>query len=245
MTRVGKRGKRTVISETHVPAERDAFLKVVARSRPIVTKESFVLGRCRGRTVLDVGCINHSAATALALGDRWLHKQLTEVAASVVGLDFLAEDAAVLNEAGYAIEVADAERFDLSRQFDVVVAGDVLEHLANLGEFLERARSHMHPASDLVITTPNPFSFAQMMQVLIRRRVVVNREHRVWLDPSVIFELLEKSGFRITEFSWIDSDPEFVPTTLATKILAAVSRTAGWLQPLCRPNYGVVAQIAP
>jgi 2-polyprenyl-3-methyl-5-hydroxy-6-metoxy-1,4-benzoquinol methylase len=178
------------------------------------------------------------------LGDRWLHGRIVEVAQSAVGLDLLTADAAQLNEAGYSIHVADAETFELGRRFDVIVAGDVLEHLSNPGRFLERARAHMHPGSDLVITTPNPFAFAQMMHVLIRRQVVVNREHTVWMDPSVIFELLGRAAFQITRFAWIDSDPEFVPTTLLTKALDVASRIAGRIQPLCRPNYGLVARFA-
>jgi 2-polyprenyl-3-methyl-5-hydroxy-6-metoxy-1,4-benzoquinol methylase len=221
-----------------------AFLDLAAQRRPIRDKADVVLSLCAGQSVLDVGCINHSAANALSLGSSWLHRRIRDVAESVTGLDLLATDAAALNEQGYDIVVADAQDFDLGRTFDVVVGADVIEHLTNPGGFLRSARRHMGPDSLLVLTTPNPFAFGQVMQVLLRGRVVVNGEHTMWLDPAVAFELLEREGLEITDIHWIDSDPNARPSTFRTKVLAAAETAVGRIRPISRANYALVARVA-
>lgn len=225
-------------------AARTRFLEQAAHSRPVVRKDEFIIERCAARAVLDIGCINHSAEYALSLGDRWLHDRIRRVAASTCGLDTLESEAARLRDAGYDIAVADAQSFDLGTRFDVVVAADVIEHLSDLGSFLRSVRRHMTDVSALIITTPNPFAIAQMLQVTLRGRAVVNAEHTVWLDPNVLYELLQREGFEIVEFAWIDSDPEFVPATLATRLLQSVSKLVARYRPLCNDNYAVVARIS-
>lgn len=238
--------RRTVNRVLDVPSPdppRTSFLADANRRRPIVGKTDLILSHCTDRTVLDIGCINHSADNAVALGDDWLHHRIRGVARSVTGVDMLAGDAAVLNERGYDIEAADAQNFDLGQTFDVVVAADVIEHLTNLSGFLRSARRHMHQGSTFILTTPNPFAFAQMMQVLLRGRAVVNAEHTIWLDPSVAYELLSREGLRPAELLWIESDPGVGAETWATRLLSLAAAAAGRLRPLVRANYAVVARL--
>lgn len=225
-------------------AARSAFLQHGSERSPIVPKGDFVVGHCHGREVLDVGCINHSAAVAIEMGDEWLHRRIQRVARSVTGLDILAADAQELNERGYDIVVADAQDFDLGRTFDVVVGGDIIEHLSDIGGFLRSVRRHMTTDSLLVLTTPNPFDFAQMMQVVFRGRAVVNAEHTVWIDPSVMYELLSREGLAPVSLCWIDSDPGVRPPAGAARALHTAARLVGRARPMARANYAVVARIA-
>jgi 2-polyprenyl-3-methyl-5-hydroxy-6-metoxy-1,4-benzoquinol methylase len=235
---------RASLNLPQASAGREQFLDAAARAREIVPKEDFVLERCRDRQVLDIGCINHSADNALALGDAWLHARIRGVAASVVGLDVLEADSAALNERGYDIVVGDAQDFQLDRTFDVVVAADVIEHLTDIGSFLRSVRRHLHAGSELVLTTPNPFSFAQMMQVLLRGRAVVNAQHTVWLDPAVLYALLDREGYEIADLQWIDSDPHYRHETVPTRLLERAATLVGRRRPLCNANYAVVARVA-
>lgn len=225
-------------------ADRTEFINRIARQRAVIDKAELICDICRGRRVLDVGCINHSAEVALDQGERWLHHRIKRVAGSATGLDLLAEDAAALNARGYEIIVGDAQAFDLNRTFDVVVAADLIEHITNAAGFLKSALSHMDEQSILVLTTPNPFDFSQMMQVLVRGRAVVNAEHTMWLDPGVMFETLQREGLRVTRFEWIESDPEYRPETWPTKLLERTSAAVRRFRPLVRANYAVVAQRA-
>ena len=52
--------------------------------------------------------------------------------------------------------MGDAEHFALDRQFDTIVAGDLIEHLGNVEGFLKSVMGCLAPGGKLVIQTPNP-----------------------------------------------------------------------------------------
>jgi SAM-dependent methyltransferase len=222
--------------------DRAAFVRMVRAPSVTIEKGELIVRLCRDRCVLDVGCIDHSAGAAIALGPKWLHERIRAVARELVGLDILADDAARLNEIGYRIVADDAERFDLGRTFDVVVCGDIIEHVSNVGLFLRRVRAHMHDGSLAVITTPNPFSIEQAVRAVMRNEIYVNDQHTAWLDPQVMYETASRSGFRVSEFYWLDTAYRFpltggwVMPRLANAFSGAVMR----MRPLCRRDYAVV-----
>ena len=43
----------------------------------------------------------------------------------------------------------------LGRKFDVIVTGEILEHLPNQGLFLENAERHLKKKGVQILTTPN------------------------------------------------------------------------------------------
>lgn len=181
------------------------FYGCVRTLRKTVRKEELISGLCHGKEVLDIGCIDHSYRTALDLGDDWLHGKIKGVAEKVTGLDILAEDAAVLNGLGFDIIVADAENFDTGKKYDVINAGDIIEHLSNIGSFLDCVGRHLKDNGIAIITTPNPFNIEQFCSILFSDSVVVNDQHTVWMDPMVFWQMATRHGFEVTEFFWIET----------------------------------------
>ncbi|MGE0877280.1 MAG: class I SAM-dependent methyltransferase [Acidimicrobiia bacterium] len=210
-----------------------------------VSKRDFILRECRGRRVLDIGCIDHSAATAVALGERWLHHEITAQAESVVGIDYLAADAEALRLRGYNIVSANAEDLDLGEQFDVLVAGDLVEHLLNVGRFLASCRRHMRRDSRLILTTPNPFNIEQVGHVLRSGAPKVNAEHVAWIDPVTMRQLAERCGFKIVSFAWLDTDYafDFSKRSIRGRIANTAVRIAHRRYPALRRDFGVVLQL--
>src|SRR3990172_3495588 len=91
-----------------VSMDRFALGYKIRTSEPI-NKEAFIQEKCRGKTVLDLGCIRHSAE--FALGDlNWLHKKIKEVAEEVIGVDYLDGEIEKLQDAGYHIHFADVTK---------------------------------------------------------------------------------------------------------------------------------------
>ena len=93
----------------------------------IADRVEFLTGRCRGKHVLDIGCVAHDEARLG--GDDWLHAHLARAAATCVGVDILEAGVAAVNAAGY-----DAVAHDLTGglgplaargPFDVIVAGQL------------------------------------------------------------------------------------------------------------------------
>lgn len=225
----------------------DTYLRHVQAGGPELEKNAFLVDLARGRDVLDIGCIDHSASTALELGDSWLHKQVKDAARRLVGLDMLETEAAALRELGYDIRIGDAERFLLGEQFDLVIAGDLIEHLANPGMFLGSVREHLTPKGHLVITTPNPFNIEQAGLIGRRAGVAVNPEHVLWLDPVTAHRLVRRCGYSVTDFQWLRTRFAF-PLSERRRVRGALVRGADFLgrrRAMWRRDFALVLQPAP
>lgn len=150
--------------------------------------------------VLDVGCIQHSANREV--NPSWLHKKLYNIANYVLGVDYIKEEIDILRSKGYNICYGNAESLDLAETFDVVVVGELMEHLSNPGLFLDRVRRHLNKRGRLIITTPNPFFFYRFCQALFED-VICNIEHTCYYCKRTIKQLLERHGFELKKFKYI------------------------------------------
>jgi SAM-dependent methyltransferase len=85
--------------------------------------------------------------------------------------------------------------------FDVVLAGEVIEHVLDTNLFLERCFSVLRSGGHLLLTTPNLSSFANL-------RYWLQTDNYMWVDsganqyghvrylaPKVLEEALKKAGF--------------------------------------------------
>lgn len=177
------------------------FLSHVRKSAITMEKADFILGHCRGRDVLDVGCVDHTADAADQ--SNWLHARLVGVARSCQGIDTAEEEVARLAAKGYRVLVGDVEQLDLEDRFDVIVAGDVVEHLSNPGLFLSGARRHLRSGGVLVLTTPNAHSADQFARALVANYTAFNPQHTACFDPAALWELASRNGLEVAEFAWL------------------------------------------
>ena len=180
------------------------------RSRPLVDiptsaandRLSIFLERVRGKTVLDLGC----SATKLGISHsrhQYLHHALAREAKEILGVDIDENAVAAMKAAGFNVQAADVETMDLGRRFQVIVAGDIIEHLPNPGLFLKNMLRHLEDGGELLITTPNPFKFKQVLKILKYNQVKVHAEHTCWICPTVLKRLLETCGFKMIHLFWI------------------------------------------
>jgi len=176
------------------------------KSSKVVDRGLFIQERCRGKRVLDLGCVRHNAAFALKDPD-WLHKKIASVAAEVVGLDYLREEVNKMAQAGYNIIFGDVTKpLDVKGRFDVIVAGDLIEHLTNFDGFFENCIRLLKPDGILIISTANPFYSGEFHYLAFKSNFLVNPEHTCWIDPQCLAQLSERSGFRIDEIHYV-KDP--------------------------------------
>lgn len=169
--------------------------------KPIFRKDKIV-DLCKDKSVLHLGFIQHSHLYEdLIRDDNWLHKKLDGVSKELVGLDYLKDDVKILREKyGYEAHYADVTRLEelkLDKKFDVIVCGELIEHITNAGNMLEGIKSFMHEESILIITTPNPWAKDRIR--LIRRGILedkwLNPEHTCWYSFGTLKQLLERLGY--------------------------------------------------
>lgn len=125
---------------------------------------------------------------------KWPHRMIQERAGEVYGIDLNYDETLVSPADHY--KKSSAENFDFNVKFDVIFAGDIIEHLSNPGMFLDACKRNIASNGVLVITTPNCFDLFNMAEKLTKREPTVNKDHTCYFSEKTILQLLKKNGWQ-------------------------------------------------
>lgn len=164
------------------------------------SRTAFFVRHAKDRDVLDLGCVQHNPENYKSR--YWLHEAIRRVARSVVGLDLYEPGVQYLCEQGYDVKVGNAEAFTLDRKFDVIAAGDLIEHLEDLRGFLTSCAKHLRTGGKLLITTPNPWYWRNIVKQGLFQHVWNNPEHTMWLCPTVLAQLCARHQMKVCEIEF-------------------------------------------
>lgn len=168
----------------------------------IVSREKVILELCKSKTVLHLGCADYPFSAERHITGTLLHKKLCEAAKTVLGVDCNAKGIDFLRSLGYEnLLVGDVENLDvlhLTEKYDVIVAGELLEHLSNVGKFFENIHGVMNKNSILIITVPNGHSIKGFARSLWGNELV-HPEHVCYFTPATIDHLCERYGYQVLE----------------------------------------------
>lgn len=163
------------------------------------TRFEFMRPHVEGKRVIEVGPAELVGTINREKFERWIHGRISQVASKLIGIEKSPEQVAALSELGYDIREGDAEEFEVKEDVDVVLAGEVIEHLSNPGRFLECAWRHLPPGGKLVLTTPNRFCIDKITRVLrsgvIPEYVKPIAKHVLFFDSDALTSLLERYGY--------------------------------------------------
>ena len=165
-----------------------------------VNRREFVISQCKGKTIFDIGC----AGTA---GDFALFDKMSEVALNAFGVDknnHGRPNVAEMNLDRPLNFPAKAWNTILP-DVELVVAGEVIEHLSNPGQFLQWCHRSFQSA-DLLITVPNAFS-ANAIRSIQKKTEVVNVDHVCWYSWRTLKTLVERFGYHVADFKWYNGPP--------------------------------------
>lgn len=177
---------------------RREFLETISSKREWKTKKQYFLQLAENKELLDVGVVGQREDLA---STQWLHHSLMQVASTVMGVDINQTGIQYLNEHGYNVKHINDLNNDL---FEVITIGDVIEHVDNVREFIEFYANHLKVGGILAITTPNPHSIENLMEIIINKSPSINQEHTNFLDPINLFEQIQRiDGLMINDFGWI------------------------------------------
>lgn len=167
-----------------------------------VSRLEMIRDYCRGKTVLDVGCVQHNACNAV--NSNWLHQAIVDVAGSALGVDYLEEDIKKLKERGYRMIAADVTRpLALDMRFDVIVVGNLIEHLSNFEGLMLNIQRLLKPDGYALISTANPFYREQYFYSAFKSDILVNPEHTCWIDPVTMDQLCRRFGLVTDQVRWV------------------------------------------
>lgn len=164
-------------------------------------KINFFIKHCKNNAVLDLGSVDHFEENHTS--KYWLFKAIYENCREVQGIDYYLDGVNALKKHGYPIEYGDAQNFTFPRKFDVVTAGDLIEHLPNLDGFITSISKVLNPNGKLLISTPNPWCWKYLLyHVFYGKLNPVNKEHVSWFCLRTIENLFSRYGFKIVEYQY-------------------------------------------
>lgn len=160
-------------------------------------RRAFLLAHvAAGERVLDLGC-----------GAGEFSAALTEAGARPIGVDVAAEP---LRRAAARVPGLDLRRWPDGEPLplddssvDVVWAGEVIEHVADLAPWLSEVRRVLRPRGALLLTTPHHGPLTLLRLALSRRRFAVHFEprsdHLRFFSPRTLRALLDDLGFDVAQ----------------------------------------------
>ncbi len=206
-------------------------------SLKLVQRLDFVRDICRGKRVLHLGCTNFPYTSQAIEHEMLLHFELEKIAAHLTGFDYDREGLDILAEHGSTdLFRADLEKLEdvlCDDKFEVIVAGEMIEHLNNPGLFLQGIKRFMDDGTQLVITTINAYCALRMALYGIRGKGGTNEpvhpDHIAYYSYSTLRLLIERHDLVVDDFMFYDIGNEHRPHNRA--ILNIINDVAVRLSP--------------
>jgi hypothetical protein len=179
------------------------FDHTLPKAKLLDSRNQALLRLCQGKTILHLGFVDDGFFDDQLKRRNWLHAQISQVAGRLVGLDICEEGVRRARELGYAdcfagdVEELSHQRFP-RLSYDIILAADILEHLANPGLFLSELAMVADENTTVVFTTPNALSIKTLFFPLARTEAV-HPDHNFYYSPTTLTTLLRKYGFRVTD----------------------------------------------
>jgi SAM-dependent methyltransferase len=170
-----------------------------------VAKEDFILKISPGMTVLHLGCVGFTdldGEERVRSAKQSLHWKLSQCA-DVVGVDRSGHVVEELRRFAIFDNVVcgDVERLDdlaIDQKFDIVVAGDIIEHLSNPGRMLDGIQRFCTVDTRIVITTPNAFGAPNFLRHSAGK-FREGAEHVMSFNEQNLTTLLRRHGYTVSE----------------------------------------------
>ena len=166
-----------------------------------VDKLSWVSDFCRDKNVLDLGAYDETAVTLKAGTGYWMHGSIADAAKEVIGVD----NSELVPVEGLRVsdrstifrgDILRLASIELGWDPDVVVAGEVIEHLPDALEFLRRHKADPRlSSSTVVLTTPNASAFYNLVLGLVGREST-HHDHVAIHSFKTLHTICRKAGVR-------------------------------------------------
>jgi SAM-dependent methyltransferase len=174
----------------------------------VVDRVTFIKEQCRGKKVLHLGCTNYPYTAQSIENHDLLHHSLAEISNQLYGFDFDQKGIEALRESGtknlFLADLEKLEDVDLNETFDVIVAGEMIEHLSNVGLFLRGIARFMNNNTKLIITTVNAYGGLRFMLYALRGKggtaEPVHPDHVAYYSFSTLSLVINREKLSVKEF---------------------------------------------
>ena len=94
----------------------------------------------------------------------------------------------------------------VSKKWDYIVAGEVLEHIDDPVMFLKSIREKYGACTErILITVPNALSYTNF-RFALRNIEMINTDHRFWFTPYTLLKVASQAGITVEDFDLCGDD---------------------------------------
>ena len=191
----------------------------MAEDFDLVQRLDLVKDICAGKRVLHLGCTNYPYTEESIAKKMLLHHDLESIASDVWGIDSDQKGIDILEFHGSKQfllgDLEHLENIEIDQQFDVILAGEMIEHLNNPGLFLRGIKRFMQADTRLVLTTINAYCGMRFVWYGLRGKrgkvEFVHPDHVAYYSYSTLKVLLERNGLHVDKFLFYDIGSEHRP----------------------------------
>lgn len=201
-----------------------------------VDRVSHIQDLCKDKKVLHLGATDAPETIDAVKNNRLLHLKIKEVSSSLVGLDINAEMIKWLsqNQQIDNIRYGNIEFTEDYPQedFDIVVAGEIFEHLSNQGKALDAIKATITPTTKLIITVPNAYSLKGFIRAVTKEELI-HPDHTLHHSPYTLKSLLKRHGFIIQSYFSYVNGGQGLAANIANYFLKSFPQLAEGIGVIC------------
>ena len=180
-----------------------------------VNRIQFLVDAVKNKIVLDLGCYDETAIHSKSQ-ELWLHGILCKHAASVIGIDnsnLLPEEGLVTSKTS-KINKGEVINVQVPDEIDVVVAGELIEHLPNTFSFMANLKKESEGKTiTLFLSTPNASAFHNFFLSLFSMESQ-HQDHLQIYSYKTLSTLCRRNGIKKWEIiPYFASFPEIILRT--------------------------------
>lgn len=167
-----------------------------------------ILKDAAGKRVIHLGCADAPFTRERLESGTLLHMQLLEVAPHTIGVDINLDAMAMIQE-----RMPEAQFFSPDTippldtlMPDLVVAGEVIEHIVDFVQFGSLLRKVTSTGTQLIVTTPNAYSLKGALRALMGVEQQ-HPDHTCLFSTETLQVMLKQFGFQLVSKSYYNNPP--------------------------------------
>ena len=166
----------------------------------------FIFKHCKGKKVLHVGFADAPFTQERIRTGDLLHLHLKKIASEVYGIDADKNAVSIYRSITQDEMVGDVSAETLPQEllhsFDIILLGEILEHIKDPHGLIERLHACLRANQRLLVTVPNYVSTDNIAAAL-NKKESVHADHYWYFSPYTLMKLFEKDKWKNIDFGYV------------------------------------------
>lgn len=167
-----------------------------------------ILGEVKGKSVVHIGCADAPYTAERLDNGTLLHTQILKIAPRTLGVDIEIDAMKLIAASEPEAEFFTPETVPSYNEFiaDVIIVGEVIEHIVDFNRFGALLRKVSGPNSVLIVTTPNAYSLKGTLRALAGTEEQ-HPDHKCLFSQATLQVMMTSLGFEVLSRNYYNTPP--------------------------------------